>query len=130
MSSKDQDFNWVKARVECNAYNLFAELREIVHSSCDEATTHVEKKPVLHGIVFQNDDPNVFIAMRKGDSRIFRISQDVITVTDRKGEGLFSAIPIQRNKVCYLQVAGTFLLPWEFSRRVLEDFFFNEPKSS
>ena len=120
----------MKARVECNAYNLFAELREIVHSNCDEATTHAEKNPALHGIAFQNDDPNVFIAMRKGDSRIFRISQGLITIANRKGEKLFSATPIQRDKVCYLQIDGALLLPWQFSQRVLEDFFFNEPKSA
>ena len=123
-------FDWVTAKVECNAYNLFAELREIVHSDCDAAMELAEKKPVLHGVVFQNDNPNVFIAMRKGDSRIFRISQDLITVANRKGEKLFSATPIQRGKVCYLQIDGTLLLPWQFSQRVLEDFFFNEPKSS
>ena len=117
-------FDWVEARVECNAYNLFAELREIVHSDCDKAMEFAEKKPVLQGIVFQNDNPNVFIAMRSGDSRIFRLSQEVITVSNRNGKELFSAIPILRDRLFYLEVGETFLLPWEFSRRVLEGFFF------
>ena len=124
-----QRFNWVEARIRCNAYNLFAELREIVHSDCDEAIRGSDKKPVLHGITFENVDPNLFSVKRKGDSRIFRISEETVTVSDRKGKVLVIAYPRHVGKVCYLEIGGRRrLLPWEFSRFILEEFFFSLPK--
>ena len=123
--SDPQTFDWVSARVECNAYNLFCELREVVHTDCDKATAHSDKRKELSGIKFVNDDPNVFKAARTQDVRTFRLSGDKITVSNKQGDVLLSAIASQRHTLCYLESKEGVELPWQFSRRVLEDFFFS-----
>lgn len=119
-------FDWVKARVECNAYKLFMGLRETVHSDCDRARELSDKNKALEGILFENDHPNVFYVTRENSARIFRLSQDKITVSDKDGKILFSALPLQQGMLCYLETDEGNFLPWEFSRRVLEDFFFEK----
>ena len=52
---------------------------------------------------------------------------NVITVVDRQGKELFSANAVQRESHCYLEIGERFLLPWQFSRLVLEKFFFGDP---
>ena len=128
--SNGQKFDWVSARVKCNTFDLFCELREVVHTDCDRANEHSDERKELSGIKFVNDDPNVFKAVRSEDARTFRFSGDKITVSNKQGDVLLSAIASQRNILCYLESEGDVELPWQFSRRVLEDFFFGRSEET
>ena len=127
MTIEEMDrFDWVKARVECDTVSLFAKLREVVHSDCNSAKEQAEKRSVLCGIVFENDDPNVFIVVtRRGASRIFRLEGDFITVSDKHGKALYKAKALVIDDECLLMVDDKPLQPWVFSRLVLEDLFFD-----
>ena len=119
-------FDWVKARADCDPYNQFVDLRELAHSACTSAEERVERRSVLFGIVFESDgtQPNVFSVVRQKDSRIFRLEGDLITVTSREAGNLLEAKTLLKDGECLLEVDGKLLTTWEFSRLVLEKFFF------
>ena len=127
-----KQFDWVKARADCDAYNQFVDLRELAHSACTSAKERVEKRSALFGIVFENDEtqPNVFSVVRQKDSRIFRLEGDSITVTSRKAENLLEAKTLLKDGECVLEVDGELLTTWEFSRLALESSFSSPPSFS
>ena len=87
MKTKRHEFDWVKARADCDEYKLFSDLREAVRDDCQSAKDRTEKRNVLTGIVFEhNPGKTVFSVSRRKDSRIFKLEESCITVIDRKGD--------------------------------------------
>ena len=123
-------FNWVKARVECDTVKLFSDLREAVHSDCDRAKEQSGKRDVLKEIVFENNNSRVFVVTHSNTARFFRLKEDSITVTTRKGKVLYTAEARLVGEECFIVLNDNTVKPWEFSRLALEDFFFNPPKVS
>ena len=126
MTIKDQRFDWVKARAECDDYNLFAQLREAVRSNCESARQFSRKKTVLEGLVFDGDtNTNNFSVMRRHGSRLFNLEKDRIVVRSQELSVLYKAKALLIGESCLLEVDKELMSPADFARLVLEDFFFS-----
>ena len=125
MGLEDNDFDWVKARSDCDAAKLFSDLREAVRSNCQSAKERADKRTVLEGIVFEHEPSSTkFSVARRKDSRIFLLSGDCIRVINRAGVQLHKATAVLVEDSCLLESGSDLLKPSQFSRLVLEDFFF------
>ena len=130
MTEDERDFDWVEARANCDPFRLFAELSQKVQSSCSSAKRWSEKRTELSSIVFQALDSHGFsVERRNGKSRVFRLDGDHITVESRdiknqKSETLAQATALFVNNSCLLSVKNKLHTPHEFSRIILESFFF------
>ena len=125
-------FDWVKARVECNPERLFAELRSVVNNDCTSAREQSKKRSSLVGIVFENGKAHRSFAVSRetSESRIFQLEGDHITVTNLRGDPLYATTALLFENQCFLECEGKLYKPWQFSMKVLEEFFFNPPTHS
>ena len=119
-------FNWVEARADCDAERLFHELREIVRSDCESARKFSKKRSELMGIVLETSSDFSF-AVSRGvpESRCFQLEGGHIIVTDLKGKALYESTARLVENQCLIEYKGEYYKPWQFSQKVLEEFFFN-----
>jgi hypothetical protein len=124
----NSDFNWVKARAECSAAQVFKELEL-------GAKEDVEKRNLLRSpeeqfrFLVAQAGPDRFAVIReaaRGSRSVdFMLAHSIISVD--AGLSKFSGVITLNNfGECRLRVGNDELEQWQFRRKALEQLFFSE----
>ena len=124
----------MKARVKCNAAEMFKRLRDVVRSDCEEARGSCEAVPALKGIEFRNDADNCFKVIRQppssvNDVRAFSLQSESVVVCDDDDRVLFRVNPrLNSDDECVFESEdwSRTYRAWEVSRKALEGLFFKD----
>ena len=117
--------HWIEAKANCTTSAIFEQLREVVRVDVEQANKHITDRFSLH------EERASFSVMkrnqvRQSDSMSFALFEGDIRVwSDEPLEPLFTAHASLRGDGCCVRADGhDNMSPSEFSRLVLEEFFF------
>lgn len=122
------DFDWVKARSECNAYRMFLQLLSEAQEDAKIATELLKgsgklflvKPEAASFVVFENTLPKprrVSFALNETHTSIY--------VRDEQDEEKFTiSVRLNENRQCACYIGNEQLENWQVRQRALETLFF------
>ena len=134
-----RELDWVAARANCTAFEIFSQLRTEVERDVETRTARSQDldQSLRRTFLFSAHDATTFSVLRNGlpePSQIqFRLVDQTIIVKDAQNKTMMSAVlSLDDAGDCVLRVAESdkgpldlTLQKWQFRRRALEALFFD-----
>jgi hypothetical protein len=120
---KEQNFDWVGARMKCSAHEVLRAIQADVKKSIETRNNTLEG-PAFKYEPYAESGTDFYITSGQ-DHVLFRaIDENTISAARKQTEGVWATLTLDDDGICRLKVGNDRLLRWQFLKKVLEDFLF------